>query len=141
MPKALITYIAQEIWNQTFRRHESAIYDKLKKGPVFQAIEHTIPREPLIEKIKQRITPTEHSRLYSLIIGEPGTGKTNLIKLAMSGMDENESKGVVYVDMPIRCDLEVNVVKAMREALGWSPDRVIDSSGRKYSSSLLVNIT
>ena len=33
---------------------ESAIYDKLKKGPVFkEAIEDTIPRKPLVEKIKQ----------------------------------------------------------------------------------------
>jgi hypothetical protein len=50
-------------------------------------------------------------------------------------MDENEPKGVVYVDIPLWCDLEVNVAKAIREALGWSPDQVIDSSKRKYSGS------
>jgi hypothetical protein len=50
-------------------------------------------------------------------------------------MDKNEPKGVVYVDIPIRCDLEVKVAKAMQKALGWNPDQVIDSSERKYSSS------
>jgi len=139
LPKALITYITQEIWNQTFRRRvrESAIYDKLKKGPVFRTIEHTIPRKPLIEEIRRLITPTEYSRLYSLIIGEPGTGKTNLIKLAIGSMDE--PKGIVYVDA--KDNPFVDIVEAMRMASGWSPDQVIDSSKRNYSSSLLVNIT
>ena len=76
-----------------------------------------------------------------LLSESPELEKTNLIKLVVNGMDENKPKGIVYVDIPTQCDLEVNVAKAMREALGWSPDQVIDSSGRKYNSSLLVNIT
>jgi hypothetical protein len=51
----------------------------------------------------------------------------------VDGIDK--PKGVVYVDIPLRCDLEANVAKAMQEALGWSPDPVIDSKERKYSSS------
>jgi hypothetical protein len=51
-----------------------------------------------------------------------------LIKLAVDGMDENEPKGIVYVDMPRKCGLEVQVANAMRNALGWSPDQLIDSS-------------
>jgi ABC-type molybdenum transport system ATPase subunit/photorepair protein PhrA len=98
-------------------------------------IKHTIPREPLVERIRRLITPAEEARPYPFIIGDHGTGKTSLIKLAVNGMDENEPKGVVYVDIPLRCDLEVNVAQAMREALGWGPDQVIDSSKRKYSSS------
>jgi hypothetical protein len=47
----------------------------------------------------------------------------------------DEPKGVVYVDIPIQCDSEVDVVKAMQMALGWSPDQSIDSSKRNYSSS------
>jgi hypothetical protein len=47
----------------------------------------------------------------------------------------DEPKGVVYVDIPRKCDLEVAVAKAMQEALGWSPDPVIDSKDRKSSSS------
>ena len=133
---------------QTFqrRRHESArestIYDKLKKGPVFEeAIKHTILRKPLVEKIRQLITPAEESRLYPLIIGEHGTGKTSLITLAVNGIDE--PKGVVYLDIPRKCDSE-DVVKAMQTTLGWSPDQVIDSKDRKYISSfqlLPVSIT
>ena len=47
----------------------------------------------------------------------------------------DEPKGVVYVDIPIQCDSEVDVVKAMQMALGWSPDQSINSSKRNYSSS------
>jgi len=81
----------------------------------------------------------EEGRLYHVIIGEHGTGKTSLFKLAMNGMDE--PKGVVYVDIPIKCDSQVDVAEAMRMALGWSLDQVIDSSECNYSSSLLVSIT
>jgi hypothetical protein len=118
---------------------ESAIYDKLKKGPVFrEAIKHTIPRKALVEEIRQLTTPAEESRLYPVIIGEHGTGKTSLITLAVDGM--NEPKGVVYLDIPRKRDLD-DVVKAMQTALGWSPDPVIDSQKGNYSSSLLVDIT
>ena len=85
------------------REHESArestIYNKLKEGPVFQeAIKHTIPRKALVEVIRWLITPAGEYRLYPVIIGEHGTGKTSLIKLSVNGMDK--PKGVVYVDIP-----------------------------------------
>ena len=50
----------------------------------------------------------------------------------------DEPKGVVYVDIPIECDLEVDVINEVRNALGWSPDQLIDSSECNGSSSLLV---
>jgi len=75
----------------------------------------------------------EEGRRYPLVIGEHGTGKTSLITLAVNGMDE--PKGVVYIDIPLRCDSEVDVANTMREALGWSLDHVIDSQKRNYSSS------
>jgi hypothetical protein len=57
---------------QTFRRwwHEyarkSAIYNKLKKGPIFEkAVEHTIPRKALVEEIRQIITPARESKLVN----------------------------------------------------------------------------
>jgi hypothetical protein len=123
------------------RRHESAresaIYDQLKKGPVFwKAIKHTIPRKPLVEEIRQLITPAEEDRLYPIIVGEHGTGKTSLIKLAVSGIDE--PKGIVYIDIPIDCDSEVEIVKAIQTALGWSPDQLLDSDKCNFSSSLLI---
>jgi ABC-type molybdenum transport system ATPase subunit/photorepair protein PhrA len=99
---------------------------------VFQeTIKHTILRKPLIEKIRQLITPAEEGRLYPLIVGEHGTGKISLIKLAVNGMDE--PKGIVYVDIPLECDLDVGVINETRNALGWSSDH--DSKDRKYSSS------
>jgi type II secretory pathway predicted ATPase ExeA len=127
---------------QTFRRwwhestRESVIYYKLKKGPEFEgATKYPIPRKPLVEEIKLLITPAEETGHYPLIIGEYGTGKTSLIELAMNDMDKNKPKGVVYVNIPDRCVSEDSVVEAMREALGWSPDQVIDSDKRKYSNS------
>jgi len=61
---------------------------------------------------------------------------TRLIKLAVNGMDEPND--VVYVDIPIECDLEANVANEIRNALEWSPDQFIDSSECNRSSSLLV---
>jgi hypothetical protein len=52
----------------------------------------------------------------------------------------DELKGVVYIDVDINDNSEVNIAEAMRMAIGWSPDEVIDSSKRYYGSSLLVNI-
>src|SRR4051812_20366929 len=107
--KTCVGYIANQIWKDRYpiyqkRLHESAresaIYDKLKKGPVFEEeIEATIPRKSLAEKIRQITTPAGKSRLYPLIIGEQGTGKTSLITLAVNGIDE--PKGIVYIDIPL----------------------------------------
>jgi Cdc6-like AAA superfamily ATPase len=139
-------YVTQDIWKdwyQTFQRHrhesarESAIYNKLKKGPVFEeTIKHTIPREALVEEIRRLTTPAEEGRRYPLVIGEHGTGKTSLIKLAVSGI--GEPKGVIYVDIPLECDEEADVAEVVRIGLGWSRDPIIDSSERNYSSSLLI---
>src|SRR4051794_23356333 len=57
LPKSVAGYFTWD-WYKAYRRRvrESAIYDKLKKGPVFQeAIEDIIPRKPLVEKIRQLI--------------------------------------------------------------------------------------
>jgi type II secretory pathway predicted ATPase ExeA len=120
---------------------DGAIYDKLKKGPVFEEeVDFTVPREPLVEEIRKLITPSENSRHYPLILGEHGTGKTSLIKLAVDGINENKPKGIVYVSIPIECNLEVQVARAMQAALGWSPNKLIDASKCNYSSSLLMSI-
>ena len=146
LPKVGVGYVTQDIWKdwyQTFRRHrhesarESAIYNKLKKGPVFEeTIKHIIPRKALVEEIRRLTTPAEEGRRYPLIIGEHGTGKTSLIELAEGGI--GEPKGVVYVDIPLECDEEADVAEAVRIGLGWSRDPVIDSSECNYSSSLLI---
>jgi hypothetical protein len=47
----------------------------------------------------------------------------------------DEPKGVVYADM---ADDEDDIAQVVREAVGWSPDPLIDSSQRNCCSSLLV---
>jgi hypothetical protein len=86
--------------------------------------------------VRKLITPEELSRSYPVVIGEHGTGKKSLIALAVNGI--NEPKGIVYLDIPdipSKYDSVMEVAKAMREALGWSPDQVLDFKERKYSSS------
>ena len=129
-------------WYKTYQKNkdiaacESAIDNKLKTGPVFtETIDHSIPREHLIEEIRQLITPAEEGRLYPVIIGEHGTGKTSLIKLAVNSIAE--PKGIVYVDIP-ECKEEGDVVRVMQTALGWSPDPLIDSSKCNCNSSFLI---
>jgi hypothetical protein len=89
-----------------------------------------------VEKIRQLITPAEESRFFPVIVGDCGTENTRLIKLAVNGMDE--PKGVVYVDIPIECDLEANVTNELRNALRWSPDLLVDSRECNCNNSLLV---
>jgi hypothetical protein len=144
--KSFIVYVSQEIWlgwHRTYQQYrhtatrESAIYNKLKTGPVFtDTITHPIPRESLIKEIRQLITPTKEGRLYPLIIGEHGTGKTSLIEIAVGSIAE--PKGIVYVDMPSPCNGEDQVVKKVQGALGWSPDPLIDSSECNCCSSFLI---
>jgi polynucleotide 5'-kinase involved in rRNA processing len=68
----------------------------------------------LVEEIRQVTTPAGKGRLYPVIIGEHGTGKTSLIKLAVNGIDK--PKGVIYVDVDINDD-SVDIAGAMRKAL------------------------
>src|SRR6266516_3438113 len=80
-----------------------AVYAKLANDTQTVAnIDTLIPRTKLLNTIKALITPRSRiqTKYYPVIIGEHGTGKTSLIKLVMSSMEE--SKGVVYVDCPIR---------------------------------------
>jgi hypothetical protein len=50
---------------------DSAIYDKLKKGPVFkQTIDNTLSCKDLVDEIQRLIEPTETSRPYAVIIGK-----------------------------------------------------------------------
>jgi len=114
---------------------ESEIYEKLKKGPEFEGIKAAIEPESFVKEVRSLITLTEEFRSYTLVVGEQGTGKTSLIQLAVNGMDKDEPKGVVYIDLPLKCGSEIGITKAMQKALGWSPDPIIDSDKHNYSSS------
>jgi len=115
----------------------------LEKGPKFKndiPAAFQIQRESLVEVVRKILTPAENGRLYPLIIGEHGTGKTSLIQLAVDGVNKDGPKGIAYVDMPDKCNTETTVVEVLQEALGWSPDPVIDSGQGNHSSSLSVGI-
>jgi len=95
-------------------------------------LNNPLSREATLNEVRKIITPTERSRGYSLVIGEHGTGKTSLIYLAVNSLEE--PKGIAYVDIPnnINKDSALDVViNAMRNALGWTLDPVIESKRRK----------
>ena len=98
-------------------------------GPKFrEKAQNIIPRKELVDQVRRLITPTMEKRLYPLIIGEHGTGKTSLIQLAVDSL--KEPKGVVYVNVPIQNESSIDFTEAMQQALGWKPDPVIDSDKR-----------
>ncbi|RVD82970.1 uncharacterized protein DFL_007377 [Arthrobotrys flagrans] len=105
---------------------ESAIYDTFEKPPKFtQPIRNIILRNTLTNIIRGYITPSANSRGYPLIIGEHGTGKTCLIKLAAESIEN--PKGIIYVDTPNTLPSPSKFAEAMQEVLGWKPDPVIDT--------------
>lgn len=129
-------YITKDLWLPTefksWERNnhqiarESAIYDTFEKPPKFtKPISNIILRNTLSNRIKGYITPSAGSRGYPLIIGEHGTGKTCLIKLAAESI-ENPT-GIIYVDTPNILTSPSKFAKAMQEVLGWKPDPVIDT--------------
>ena len=135
-----IGYFTRDLWLTDWYReyqrhsHESkrdlAIYETLIKGPTFSdVLDNPIARGAVVDEVRKIIAPTEQSRGYSLVIGEHGTGKTSLIRLAVNSL--KEPKGVVYVNIPINENLTPAVVtNVVRKALGWTSDPVIES-GRK----------
>jgi KaiC/GvpD/RAD55 family RecA-like ATPase len=82
----------------------------------------------LVDEVKMLITPSAESRLYPLVVGEHGTGKTSLIQHAVNSLEE--PKGIVYVDVPVEDESPVDLAQAMQQALGWNPDPFIDSNKR-----------
>ena len=76
----------------------------------------------------------DNLKLYST---EHGTGKMSLIYLAINSV--NKPKGILYLDLPPKCNSEGDVAAAILEAVGWCADPLVDSSKRKYSSSLPIS--
>jgi ABC-type uncharacterized transport system ATPase subunit len=120
-----------EMFKEFLRRrresgYESAVYERLKMGPEIPGNhKHPAERQNVVKEITQLITPRENSGHYSLIVGEHGTGKTSLIKLAVGNL--TKPKGVVYVCVSSR------FVDDLRKALGWNPDsRDVDPKQRNF---------
>jgi ABC-type methionine transport system ATPase subunit len=137
MFKVMIAYLTRDLWlTDWYKEHQrssheskrdSAIYETLKKGLMFSdTLDNPILRETNVDEVRKIIAPTKQSRGYSLVIGEHGTGKTSLIRLAVNSL--KEPKGVVYVNIPIDENLTPAVVtNVVRKALGWTSDPVIES--------------
>ncbi|KAI9782085.1 MAG: hypothetical protein M1839_005431 [Geoglossum umbratile] len=136
---ALVGYITRDLWitdrYREYQRHshqsdrDSAIYETLKRGPSFpELVQDTLPRDALASEARELITPEKEPQGYSLVIGEHGTGKTSLIQLIVNSL--KKPKGVVYVMIPNTDDVNTNptiVIDAVKKALGWSVDPVLDS--------------
>ncbi|KAI9779927.1 MAG: hypothetical protein M1839_007083 [Geoglossum umbratile] len=136
---ALVGYVTRDLWitdryrEYQIRSHqsdrESAIYETLEKGPSFsEPVRNTLPRDALTSEVKKLITPTEEPQGYSLVIGEHGTGKTSVVQLAVDSL--KKPKGIVYVMIPNTDEVNTNptiVIDAVKKALGWSSDLVLDS--------------
>ncbi|KAI9770608.1 MAG: hypothetical protein M1840_003200 [Geoglossum simile] len=136
---ALVGYVTYDLWitdqykEYQRRLHESkrdsAIYKILEKGPSFSELaQDTLPRDAIVSEAKKFITPDKKPRGYSFVIGEHGTGKTNLIQLIVNS--SKTPKGIIYMTIPNTDDVNTNhtiVINTMRKALGWSFDPVLDS--------------
>ncbi|KAI9765466.1 MAG: hypothetical protein M1839_005497 [Geoglossum umbratile] len=136
---ALVGYVTRDLWiTDRYREYQrrshqsdrdSAIYEALKRGPSFsELVQDTLPRDALVSEAKKLITPAKKSRGYSLVIGEHGTGKTSLIQLTVNSL--KKPKGIVYVMIPNTDEVNMNptiVIDAVKKALGWSSDLVLDS--------------
>ncbi|KAI9781738.1 MAG: hypothetical protein M1839_005731 [Geoglossum umbratile] len=135
---ALVGYVTRDLWiTDRYREYQrrshqsdrdSAICEALKRGPLFpELVQDILPRDVLVSEVKKLIAPAKKPQGYSLIIGEHGTGKTSLIKLTVSSL--KKPKGIVYVMIPNTDDVNTDpsiVVKEVKNALGWSPDPVLD---------------
>ena len=115
-------YVGREFllpdWYKGFRQHgcERAVYRRLEKGPeIHEDIKYPISREDQVEKVRQLITPELTSGSYFMIVGEHGTGKTSLIKLALDNM--KKPMGVIYVNVK----KPSSFVNSMQQALNWNP--------------------
>lgn len=84
---AIFIYIPQQYWSEShqhsiyeYRRWlcETVIYGKLIAGPSFDVL-NRIPRKFLQDRVRSQMTPSPTGRLYPLVIGEHGVGKTTLI--------------------------------------------------------------
>ena len=104
-----------------------------KKDLCFRMISTILSRaKPLSMKSGRLLHQLSDLVVIHFVIGEHGTGKTSLIYLAVNSLEE--PKGIAYVDIPnnINKDSALDVViNAMRNALGWTLDPVIESKRRK----------
>jgi ABC-type transport system involved in cytochrome bd biosynthesis fused ATPase/permease subunit len=113
-------YERQRLFDESESRPalQSAAHKRLERGPQLSVDgRYSIPREDVVRSVMNIIEPAKESRFYPLIIGEDGTGKTSLIRLALEKL--SEPKGVIYANYSTGSDF----TETLQEALGWYPDK------------------
>lgn len=82
--------------NYVERGREASINSAFAKGSAPPPDETSVVRKEELDNIKLLLTPTKSSKVYHLITGENGTGKTTLVLEACRDI----GTGCVYVDVP-----------------------------------------
>ena len=82
----------------------------------------------LLNEVKTLIMPEQRIGGYSLIIGEHGTGKTSLVRLAISEI--KKPKGIAYVLIPNNSIEDTAIVQAVKKSLNWMPNLVDSQNGK-----------
>lgn len=104
-------------------------------GPSFDNTNH-IPRKVLQDEMRSLLTPSSIRRLYPLVIGEHGVGKTTLIQLAVNALPT--PKGVIYFDVPMGEVSPAPFIAALKRSIGSSADPILDSSNGMSSSVMVI---
>ena len=101
----------------------SKVYAALQRGrPTIEAdIYNVVDRNGLIKAVMGVITPRAKSRGYPLIIGEHGTGKTCLLRLAVNEIEKSrkaKSRGIIYARVPSKKEEPRELSEVIGTALG-----------------------
>ena len=143
---ATLIYICQQYWSESHQesvyesrsyRRETVIYQKLIDGPAFRNMDR-LPRIVLQDQVRSLLTPSSTGRLYPLVIGQHGVGKTTLIQLAINALPT--PKGIIYFSVPMGEVSPAAFIAALQESIGWSADPILDAS-KCMSSNVLVIVS
>jgi hypothetical protein len=126
-----VAYATKHIWKKWFDKEEdpvSTVYAALKQGhpEIGDEICSLIGRTDLVTALANIIMPREAKRGYPLVIGERGTGKTSLLRLAVDEIDGSrkaKSRGIVYVRIPRKDGMPFKLSQVIGEALGLDSNR------------------
>lgn len=146
---AFIIYVCQPYWSESHQKsgyksrdqlRETTIYQKLKDGPSFHALEgEFITRKALQDKVRFLITPSSNRRFYPLVIGQHGVGKTTLRQMALpSPIYIDIPMDPIYIDIPMDDEGSVHFKDALQKAIGWSADPILDILKRMSSSFMVI---
>ena len=126
LPKGVGAFAIQQAWSKWYNQEEDPVskaYAALRQGRprILTDIHALIDRTDLTKAVMNIITPQTESRGYPLIIGERGTGKTSLLRLAVDEIEksrEAKSRGILYARIPSKKEKPLKVSQVIGDALG-----------------------